>query len=50
MPEHPSAPDERLTATRTHFGLSQREAARLAGWPKLRCSPSLKPRAVSKFG
>ena len=31
MPELPYAPDERLTATRAHFGLSQREAARLLG-------------------
>ncbi|WP_035566853.1 transcriptional regulator, partial [Hymenobacter sp. IS2118] len=31
MPELPFAPDERLTATRAHFGLSQREAAHLLG-------------------
>lgn len=31
MPELPYAPDERLTATRAHFGLSQREAAHLLG-------------------
>ncbi|GAA4036056.1 hypothetical protein GCM10022409_21220 [Hymenobacter glaciei] len=31
MPELPCAPDERLIATRAHFGLSQREAACLLG-------------------
>ena len=31
MPDLPCAPEERLTATRAHFGLSQREAAHLLG-------------------
>jgi|GEM_PF-3869466 len=36
MPELPYAPDQRLTATRTHFGLSQREAALLLGTTQTR--------------
>ncbi|WP_035563026.1 helix-turn-helix domain-containing protein, partial [Hymenobacter sp. IS2118] len=36
MPELPHAPDERLTATRTHFGLGQREAAHLLGTTQTR--------------
>ncbi|MGY3087025.1 transcriptional regulator with XRE-family HTH domain [Hymenobacter sp. UYAg731] len=36
MTELPYAPDERLTTTRAHFGLSQREAAHLLGTTQTR--------------